>query len=334
MFDLLNPADDSVIKSSCDWCHFDDAGTVDERAECQRCHADPADVSDPLNGELKALYPGTPPYGFGTALNVKLHSSSVVGAKYGNWDMSCLNCHNPHTQEQDGAYGTSYGKLIKEYVCYDNAATGGHFEEIVEFTAFEGPGSFADGPPHNENICEMCHTQTTHHQNDGTAPDGQSHNDEVDCMTCHAHSDGFKPGGSSGCSGCHSSPQDEAGVGPDGGRRAVATEFPVDNAHAHYGADIDVGCQVCHSIDTHKDGYVELIDPDDGSIYRFMLAGDLISDPDLSNFCSNCHDEDGAQRLASPLDPFENGNAPPDVATRFLGTLQWDEWYGDFCFGS
>jgi hypothetical protein len=81
------------------------------------------------------------------------------------------------------------------------------------------------------------------------------------------------------------------------------------------------------------DGYVELIDPDNGTIYRFLQPGDLDSDPDLSTFCSSCHDADGAQRLASPLDPFGNGNTPPDVASRFLGTLQWDEWYGDFCFG-
>ncbi len=81
------------------------------------------------------------------------------------------------------------------------------------------------------------------------------------------------------------------------------------------------------------DGYVELVDPDDSSIYRFILAGDIASDPDLSTFCSGCHDADGAQRLATPLDPFGNGNSPPDVATQFLGTLQWEEWYGDFCFG-
>jgi len=81
------------------------------------------------------------------------------------------------------------------------------------------------------------------------------------------------------------------------------------------------------------DGYVDLIDPDDGSAYRFVLVGELVSDPDLSNFCANCHDADGAQRLAAPLDPFGNGNTPPDVATKFQGTLQWSEWYGDYCFG-
>ena len=70
------------------------------------------------------------------------------------------------------------------------------------------------------------------------------------------------------CIGCHSNPQ--------GSRRAAAAEFPADNAHAHYGAALDeASCLVCHSVGTHMDGYVELIDPDDGSIYRFVLAEEV-----------------------------------------------------------
>ena len=80
-------------------------------------------------------------------------------------------------------------------------------------------------------------------------------------------------------------------------------------------------------------GYVELLDPDSGSLYTFLQPDSITSDPDLSDFCANCHDADGAARLATPFDPFGNGNTAPDVASRFLGTLQWNEWYGDFCFG-
>jgi hypothetical protein len=198
IFDLLDPVDDSVIASSCNWCHSDallGTGTTEQRLECQRCHADPGDTSDPLNGVLKDpfnpnAYPASPPYGFGTAPDVKLHSSSVVGNKYGNWDMHCLTCHNPHKQEQDNLHGTSYGKYVREYICFDNPVTGLNIEEVVEFTADTGLGSFADGPPHNENICEMCHTQTKYHRNDGTT---DTHNDGSKCTDCHLHSDGFLP---------------------------------------------------------------------------------------------------------------------------------------------
>ncbi|MBI5057120.1 MAG: hypothetical protein HZB61_10950, partial [Nitrospirae bacterium] len=217
-FNLLN-GDGSTNKTSCNWCHFDDSGVIDQRRSCQRCHADPADTSDPLNGVLKAQYPANPPYGFGTAKNVKMHSSSVAGTKYGGWTMDCLTCHNPHQQEQNARYGTTYGKYIKEYVCYTNNATGGNFAELIQFAANSGAGSFADGAPYNENICEMCHTQTNHHRNDGSAPGDLDtgnnyvgHYDGQKCTDCHVHSEGFKfapPAidngyvGSSVCGACH-----------------------------------------------------------------------------------------------------------------------------------
>ena len=84
------------------------------RYECQRCHADPADTSDPRNGTLKAQYPLNPPYGFGSAPNVSTHTTWTLG------DQGCVTCHNPHTQEQNDLFGTTYGKYIKEYICYDS----------------------------------------------------------------------------------------------------------------------------------------------------------------------------------------------------------------------
>jgi predicted CxxxxCH...CXXCH cytochrome family protein len=207
IFDLLDPVDDSVIASSCSWCHTDillGTGTTEQRVECQRCHADPGDTSDSLNGILKDpvdpnAYPESPPYGFGTALNVKLHSSAVLGTRYGNWDMDCLTCHNPHQQEQDNINGTGYGKYIREYICFDNPVTGLNIEEVIEFSSATGAGSFADGPTHNENVCEMCHTQTNYHRNDGTTV---AHNDGTKCTDCHPHEEGFK----ANCGGCHAVP--------------------------------------------------------------------------------------------------------------------------------
>jgi len=213
-FTLLNPdgtvhPDDTYLK--CHKCHGDDINDP-IRYACQRCHADPDDPSDPLNGILKAQYPLDPPYGFGSAPNVRIHDSSVVGTKYGEWTMGergCVVCHNPHVQEQDNVFGTSYGKYIKEYICFDNTVTGEHFEEFVEFTSPTGEGSFADGPPHNENICEMCHTRTNHHRRDGTAPGDYNqqgiyigHFDGQNCMQCHSHADGFEPR----CNSCHDAP--------------------------------------------------------------------------------------------------------------------------------
>jgi hypothetical protein len=264
----------------------------------------------------------------GQASGMSNVSNHIVNG--GNTIIDCGSCHDPHGPDivvdpHTGVEAINLKLIRSKPRRVEGALDLAIFQQRPDDFAF-----YESNAPWN-GICQTCHTLTSHHTNDASAD--HTHEIGANCTGCHAHGNHFLPSGGT-CSGCHSNPQDEAGVGPEGGRRAAAAEFPANNAHAHYGADLDGGCLVCHSVATHKDGYVELVDPDDSSIYRFMQPGDLASDPDISNFCSNCHDDDGAQRLASPLDPFGNGNAPPDVATRFLGTLQWDEWYGDFCFGS
>ncbi|MEW6600065.1 MAG: MopE-related protein [Nitrospirota bacterium] len=203
-FTLLNP-DGSVHQDNntlnCGKCHAADFNDP-IRFACQRCHADPADTSDPLNGVLKVQYPLFPPYGYGSAPNVAMHSSENIGTRYGNWNMGdkgCVTCHNPHAQEQNNLFGTDYGMFIKEYVCFNNPVTGLNIQEFVEFTSDTGPGSFADGPRNNENICEMCHTQTKYHRRDGTSP---THYDGDKCTNCHVHESGFKPS----CGACHAVP--------------------------------------------------------------------------------------------------------------------------------
>jgi hypothetical protein len=186
--DTVHP-DNSVL--NCEKCHASDFNDP-IRFACQRCHADPADTSDPLNGLLKEQYPLDPPYGYGTAPNVAMHSSEVVGTKYGGWTMGekgCVVCHNPHAQEQDNLFDSEYGMYIKENICFDNEVTGDRVENLVELTSGFGSGSFADGAPHNSNVCETCHTRTNHHQSDGSAPGGQSHFDGAKCTTCHLHGD-------------------------------------------------------------------------------------------------------------------------------------------------
>lgn len=328
MFDLLDPADDSFIKNQCSWCHFDDTGVIDQRTECQRCHADPADTSDSLNGVLKAQYPLLPPYGFGNAPNVKVHSSTTVGTKYGNWDMHCLNCHNPHLQEQNYRHGTSYGKYIKEYICYDNQVTGQSVEELVTFTSGINQGSFADGPPHNENICEICHTGTDHHRNDGLAPGDLDisgyyigHNDGKKCTNCHSHISGFSPTGAlperphntqffiDNCQFCH--------VDTGGGVLDYSINVPADkckqchgernvhssdlakNPYASGNYTYDVDCVDCHNAMFNVGNNRKQIRPDNSfsvipgsNVVSTSRSGDgSLADgpPHNENICETCH---------------------------------------------
>ncbi len=255
------------------------------------------------------------------ALCQQCHTEQIIHTPSGSWLPTCVECHTAHDPRDRNL------SLVRGTV--HNRTLG--VNETVVFTARSGANSFDDGDPAaNDGICQVCHTATNYHTQDGS---GTPHQDGTTCTSCHPHEAGFMPSGGD-CIGCHSSVQDTPGVGPLGGRRAVVDEFPEGDPHAHYGAELDSGaCTVCHDQTTHMDGNVDLIDADSGNLYTFVRPEDLTSDPDLSDFCASCHDADGAARSGAPMDPFGSGNAPPDIAANFQGTLQWDEWYGDGCFG-
>ncbi|MFQ5606192.1 MAG: cytochrome c3 family protein, partial [bacterium] len=116
----------------------------------------------------------------------------------------CLSCHQPHDPNRTNIF------LIKGSVATPNSG-----ERSVAFLAESGANSFADGDASLDGICEVCHTATNHHQNDGSAPGGQSHNDGVNCTQCHRHADAFLPSGGAqvpaphnlfDCAVCHVTP--------------------------------------------------------------------------------------------------------------------------------
>jgi len=257
----------------------------------------------------------------GNTLCAECHPEQIRHTPAGVWQPNCLECHHAHeptTRNNSLIRGSVYNETLD-------------VDKTVVLTARTGPDGFAGAGVTIDGICQVCHTATTYHRYDGT---GAPHHQGADCLSCHPHEAGFMPAGGS-CTGCHAAPQDNGDGVPPGGRRAVVGEFPESDAHAHYGAQLDdAACLVCHSLGTHMDGFIELIDADDGSIYRFQQVEDLVASPDVSDFCQSCHDADGAATAVQPFNPFGGGQAPPDVATRFAGTLQWDEMYGDFCFGT
>lgn len=235
---------------------------------------------------------------------------------------SCTTCHNVHGSPSSAMI--RHGKLIStppEMTDKIPALDFRWYQEdgstqtniLSESRWGHTPPMDNPGPTHlaESNVCDSCH---------GGPNSTRYYREPVQNLT--------------GCIMCHSHPMDNSDGIPVSGRRAVVGEFPQGSAHAHYGAELDDGdCLVCHSMDTHQDGYVDLIDPDNGNLYRFVQPEDLVTDPDVSNFCMGCHDDDGATRLGTPYDPFGNGNPAGNIASRFMGTLQWNEWYGDFCFG-
>ncbi len=246
-------------------------------------------------------------------VNVGLHT--VDDATIG-----CGKCHEPHNVDPSSGRGN---RLIRASVRWPNA------NNPTVYPSGSGNRHLRGAAGYN-GICETCHTQVGHHRNNASGD--HAHQTGADCTSCHPHTGGFTVN----CLGCHNTAQDDGNGVPAGGRRAVVGEFPVGSAHAHYGATLsNRACRACHNNATHGDGYVDLQDADDANVtYRFLRWRDLSSDPDASTFCLSCHDGDGARRLKAPADPFGNGNRPPDVAERLSGTLRWNEWYGDFCWGN
>ncbi len=86
--------------------------------------------------------------------------------------------------------------VANEFICVAENYT----PTPVKFFRKTGDNSFADADTTYDGICEVCHTQTDKHKNDGT---GASHNDGLKCTDCHNHAEGFKGGG---CNSCHAYP--------------------------------------------------------------------------------------------------------------------------------
>jgi hypothetical protein len=84
-------------------------------------------------------------------------------------------------------------KLLKESIDFIRAFDGSNvMDSIISNTTRRGAGSLADGAPHDENVCESCHSLTAHNRFDlgGQHLDGVDRSGEY-CMICHDHNNSF-----------------------------------------------------------------------------------------------------------------------------------------------
>ncbi len=171
--------------------------------------------------------------------------------------------------------------------------------------------SFADGNTTYDGVCEVCHTQTTNHQNGTVLPDNSNHghNAGLQCTRCHLHSSGFKGGGP--CAACH----DTGGQGTSGpnSRRAIIPEM--SRASHHVGSTYaDNDCRTCHDMSQHQQGTVRLKNQDDTTTV-YALAGNPLTDSavarTLTPFCLSCHDGSAGGRPK----PFSDSVVVPVIDT-------------------
>ncbi|MDH4099374.1 MAG: hypothetical protein OEV28_02215 [Nitrospirota bacterium] len=134
---------------------------------------------------------------------IKPHSSQYLSPKYGNWSLTCRQCHQPHN--------TTNIFLVKEQIKTPNSGY-----RNVDFRSAAGRAdySFANTVTPGTGPCETCHTKTSNgngtprYRNTGTGPGDGSHQNEPftgKCIQCHDHKRGFSPVSAGGltCGVCH-----------------------------------------------------------------------------------------------------------------------------------
>jgi predicted CXXCH cytochrome family protein len=116
-------------------------------------------------------------------------------------DSSCLSLQTYSCNLSSPTdFAVIYGQYIKDVI--DISPDGSGNNKTVKFLDQVGPKSFADGDGTYDGVCEVCHTQTKYHKNDGS---GDSHYATMNCISCHPHTGGFAHGGGggTGCNSCH-----------------------------------------------------------------------------------------------------------------------------------
>jgi hypothetical protein len=323
------------------------SGAIDpphDALQCSQCHSTHGAAYPAILGRLceECHFNGGP------AREAVTHSSRLTDNSYGDWEVDCWACHDPHSQQQeqewappatDGVFlRRNLNALVKEINPGD---PGPYWPSIstlrtvsssnIRFDAASTPDSdFVDGDASfDDDICQVCHQSTTNY-NGATALN--SHTDYGadsqpggNCMSCHPHTSGFGVSGGGGCTGCHARLQPDDSPPPAGEYRRQVTGVDADFVQrSHHVTDgtsteiiTDADCQICHAHGNHQsnvDPEVQVYDADDhATIYTWTGAGNS-----LEAFCLSCHDSDGS--AVDGAQPFGDGLTPTNIAARWNAT--------------
>lgn len=256
---------------------------LNEQHQCSYCHnvhslIPPQELTENLC--LSCHGPGG-----ASLVKADVHTNSA-GSGYPLFRISCLQCHNPHSNRINWLGGTNL-KLVgtrQDSSGFAKIATPNSGVRDVVFEsrgAILGPTlhSFADADEDGnlvyDGICETCHTQTTFHRNDGSA--GTSHSTGKTCVGCHAHDKGFAV---TGCTACHN--------GTGGGALNVSDTSPHSTNATGY------TCIECHT--GHGAGTVEIpnnplvgINYSSNDETGIALGGSATTGTTEAEICWNCH---------------------------------------------
>ncbi len=220
-------------------------GVADWSRECRECHNPHYQRQSRRWGSSSYLYSNTSTSVTGNTItrtgagwtDNDWQGMLVIGnTSQPNYNYRILS-NNSDTLTVQGTINTSYvkagntfaivyGKLVKDYIN----------SRDVRFFRDQGANSFADGDGTYDGICEVCHTNTAYHKNDGT---GASHNAATNCTMCHTHTQGFK----GSCDVCHNTPPTTGKHATHFGTgNAVYGSTTIQSTASAYG----FSCGVCH----------------------------------------------------------------------------------------
>jgi hypothetical protein len=281
--------------SDCDDCHLLRGASYPKFLAklCQSCHF----VGSPVVSAESAI--------------VKTHSSKTTGDGYGNWDLDCWSCHNPHTQEQNIHWGSTYGKYIKKNfgtsftsrspttIKEINPGDAGPYYTPIgtirtitsDEVEFIGNTEFVDNDGLTvDDICQVCHENTNNYGSsdiDNHTDYGPGSQPGGNCTAvCHLHTAGFRPSATGQSHDTHLTEQ----FGP---------EIDCVDCHGSHSPPLfadnnDLAtttvCDTCHSPGGTYDG---VNDPAIGAKANWdngIYTSNVLS-TGRDKWCAGCHDE-------------------------------------------
>jgi hypothetical protein len=201
----------------------------------------------------------------------------------------CTVCHDM-TGPDCGGYTNLY--LIACTISTPNSGN-----RNVKFTSYTGVNSYADGDNTYNGVCEVCHTLTSHHRNNGS--DNTEHFDGSNCTVCHPHTSEFSApyaqfhkthtssdkGPKITCTDCHS--ETDYTIFADG--ETLANTTVCDTCHSPNGAFDGVNDPVIGAKNNWADG-----------IYK---ADGITLKSGKEKWCAGCHDDAPAYSKPVIIEP-------------------------------
>ena len=152
--------------------------------DCSDCHSVMgASGSTLLNdASVEVLCMSCHATGIGSVAAVDVH----VGDDFSH-RISCIECHDSHDHQQN-INGVDNLNMVLGTITVMTSL--GDIDAVFADKDYSDDGNYdyININSAGDGVCQVCHTLTSNHRNDGT---NSTHKQGFDCVGCHAHATGF-----------------------------------------------------------------------------------------------------------------------------------------------